>query len=72
MTKLLQQALSEVELLSDKEQDEIAAIILEELADEKRWQDKFAESQDVLSSLVTKARSDIQAGNVREMGFDEI
>jgi len=68
MTKLLQQALAEVESLSDREQDAIPAIILEEFADEKRWQEKFAESHDVLSTLAAKAKADIQAGKVREMG----
>ncbi len=72
MTKLLEKALAEVKTLSDKDQDAIAAIILEELTDEKRWQAKFEGSQDVLSKLSTKAKADIQAGKVRELGFDEI
>ena len=42
MTELLKQALSEVEKLPEIEQDGIAAIILEELADEKRWQEKYS------------------------------
>ena len=36
MTKLLQKAVSAVSNLPEKEQDAIAAMILEELADEER------------------------------------
>jgi hypothetical protein len=36
MTQLLEQALAEVRKLSAPEQDAIAALILEELADERR------------------------------------
>jgi hypothetical protein len=41
-----------VKQLPANEQDAIAAIILEELEDEVRWQEKFARSQDVLAKLV--------------------
>lgn len=75
MTKLLQQALAQVENLPDPEQDAIAAIaaiIIEELTDERRWQDKFAGTQDFLSKLAAKAEADIRAGKVQKMGFDEM
>ncbi len=37
MTKMLEQALSEVKKLPESEQDAIALLILDELADERRW-----------------------------------
>jgi hypothetical protein len=62
MTQLLEQALTAVRELPEAEQDAIAALILDELADEKRWDAAFARSQDKLASMAAKARDDVQAG----------
>ena len=62
MTQLLEKALTEVYKLSPEKQDAIAAIILEELEDEQRWDKAFAESQD---QLAQKVRADIKAGCVK-------
>ncbi len=72
MTQLLTQALEKVHDLAPSEQDAIAAIILDELADEERWSAAFARSQNQLAKLAEKARQDVQAGRFREMGFDEL
>jgi aspartate/glutamate racemase len=72
MTRLLEQALTEVKRLPDPEQDAIAALILEELADERRWQESFARSQNQLARLAEKAREDIRAGRVTDGGFDQL
>lgn len=72
MTQLLQQALGEVQKLSASEQDAIAALILQEIADERQWEDAFARSQPQLEQLAKKARADIQAGRVQELGIDEL
>jgi hypothetical protein len=65
MTRLLEQALAEVRKLSDSGQDAIAALILEELADDERWEESFANSRSLLACLVAKAEDDIKAGRVR-------
>ncbi len=72
MTQLLQQALSQVSKLSDSDQDAIAAVILAELADEERWQESFAQSREQLEQLANRARSEIAAGRVRNVGMDEL
>ena len=72
MTQLLEKALTEVYKLPPEKQDVIAAVILEELEDEQRWDDAFAASQDKLSKLAEKVRADIKAGRVKKMGFDEL
>jgi hypothetical protein len=72
MTQLLDKAFSEVQKLPEPEQDAIAALILDELADEQRWQENSARSQDQLARLAAKAREDIQAGRVRSGGFDQL
>ncbi len=72
MTRLLEQALAELAKLPADEQDAIATLILEELADEQRWQATFAASQDKLAKMADKVRADIRAGRVHKMGFDEL
>lgn len=63
MTKLLEKALQEVSRLPDEQQDVLAAMILEELADEKRWADSFARSSDPLARLAQEALAEDQGGN---------
>jgi hypothetical protein len=58
MTELLQRAIREVLLLRESEQDAIASIILDELADEKRWAEAFARSQDKLNRMADKVRAE--------------
>jgi hypothetical protein len=72
MTRLLQEAFAQMEKLPETEQDAIAALVLEELADEERWQEAFARSQDQLAGLAAKVRDDIREGRVRNAGFDEL
>ena len=72
MTQLLEKVLTEVYKLPPEKQDTIAALILEELDDERRWDAAFAESQDKLAQLVLKVRSDIKAGRIKKMGIDEL
>ncbi len=72
MTQLLEKALIEVYKLPPELQDFIAAIMLEELEDERRWDKTFAESQDLLAQLAEEARADIKAGRVKQMGIDEL
>ncbi len=72
MTQLLEQALNEVRKLPEAEQDAIASLILDELADERRWQESFVRSQDQLARLAAKVREDIRAGRVQSGGFDQL
>lgn len=72
MTQSLQQAFNEVSKLSELEQNAIASIIFDELADEKLWQQRFANSQEKLSALAARAREQIQKGEVKAGGFDQL
>ena len=62
MTQLLEKALSEVAKLPPAEQDALAAILLNELASEKRWAESFAKSQDALARLAGEALAEDAAG----------
>ena len=62
MTQLLEKALSEMAKLPPAEQDALAAILLNELASEKRWTESFAKSQDALAKLAKEALAEDAAG----------
>jgi hypothetical protein len=62
MTRLLEKALNEVAKLPPSEQDALAAILLEELASEKKWSELFAQSQDLLAKLAEEALAEHRAG----------
>lgn len=64
MTQLLEQAIAKLNALSSADQDAIASLILDELADEECWQESFAKSPEALAKLVEQARGDIQSGRV--------
>ena len=64
--------MGEVQKLPDDGQDAIAAMILEEIADDRRWDDAFAPSQDQLGRLANRVREDIRAGRTQDVGIDEL
>jgi hypothetical protein len=68
----MQQALAEIGKLPEADQDAIAAIILDEIADERRWDQSFSRSQDELAKLAVRVREDIRAGKVKDMGIDQL
>ena len=72
MTQLLERALAEIQKLPESEQGAIAAVILDELADEQRWDEAFARSSNQLTRLAEKVREDVRAGRVDDVGWDEL
>jgi hypothetical protein len=72
MTALLDQAIAAVQQLAPDQQDAIAALILEELADEQQWDRTFAASQDTLARLAEHARAAKRAGKITRQGWDEL
>ena len=61
-THLLDQALAEVQKLAPEQQAAIAALMLEALADEQKWDRAFAESHGALARLAQDVRAKKQAG----------
>jgi hypothetical protein len=62
MTELLERAITRLKTLTIEEQNAIAAMILEELEEEQRWDDSFARSPDLLAKLAAEAMDEYQAG----------
>ena len=67
MTQLLEKALKEVAKLPASDQDAVAAILLEELASERRWSESFAKSQDSLAKLAEQALAEYAAGGTKPL-----
>jgi len=72
MTKLLERAVEKVMKLPENKQDAIAAFILEEIEDEKRWEKTFARSQDILAKLAQEAMEEEKAGKTKELDPDAL
>jgi len=55
--------------LSKNEQDSIAAVILEELSDEKKWKESFFASQKGLELLAKEALAEYKSGQTKPLKF---
>ncbi len=67
MTKLLEKAFAEAAKLPDDDQDALAQALLAELASERRWDELFAASPDVLSDLAEEALAEHRAGRTKPL-----
>ena len=72
MTQLLEKAYHQILQLPDSEQDAIATLILDVLADEERWTEQFAKSQDVLAVLAEEALEEYRAGKTLPLDPDTL
>ena len=68
----LEQASLEVTKLPQDEQERFAAWILEELADERGWDEAFAGSLDALARLADEALSERNAGTTQPLDPDKL
>jgi len=67
MTEMLDKAFRQASSLPEREQDEFAAFILAELADERRWSNVLASSSSRLSELAAEARGEYEAGETQSL-----
>jgi hypothetical protein len=69
MTEQLRKAIEQVEQLSAAEQDHIAALMLEEVASEERWEALFDDprSERALAQMVAEAIAEDEAGLTRDL-----
>jgi hypothetical protein len=72
MTKALKKAFEAASRLPDREQDELAAAILEELEADERWEAAFARSQDALARLADEALEEHRAGRTERLDPDAL
>jgi len=62
MGKVLEQAVAEVSRLPEPEQEVVGAWILAELESERRWDELFARSPELLSEMAAEAIREDEAG----------
>ena len=72
MIKLLEKAIEELAKLPANQQESMAQWILDELEDEARWDQAFAESLPELEKLGKKALEDYRAGRTRDLNPDDL
>ena len=72
MTKLLQKAFDKASKLPDAEQDTLGRILLDELASERRWDELFAGSHDLLAELADEALAEHRAGRTAKLDPDKL
>lgn len=70
MTKLLEKAFEVATKLPPEQQDALAALVLDEISSEQRWDSAFAKSQDALSALAKEALKAHAAGNSTPLNQD--
>ena len=71
MTKLLERAIAQISKLPSNEQDALAAVILEEVASERRWTEAFAKTRDELARLADEALGDFRGGKTEPLDGDQ-
>ena len=69
MTEMLEKVVAKIKQLPAKQQDAIAALILEEIEDEARWDATFTRSPGLLELLSAEAEEEDQKGLHRTVPF---
>jgi hypothetical protein len=72
MTKALRKAFEAASRLPERDRDELAAAILEELGADERWAAAFARSQDALDRLADEAIEEHRAGRTEPLDPDAL
>ncbi|MBR8827963.1 MAG: hypothetical protein DSM107014_08695 [Gomphosphaeria aponina SAG 52.96 = DSM 107014] len=67
MNNLLEKAISKLKTLPSDQQEAVARMILEEIEDERQWDESFAHSPDLLAQLAAEAMAEYRAGKTQEL-----
>ena len=70
MSQLLDHAVAETRKLTDEQQDAVAALMLQEIEDDRRWEDSFARSSGKLVALAARVVEQVRNGDCKTAGFD--
>ena len=69
MNTLLEEAFAQAAQLSPEQQEALAALLLDEIASERLWDQAFSQSQDEISILAEEALTEF--GEDRTVSLDE-
>jgi hypothetical protein len=71
LSTLLERAFAETRCLPPDEQDYIATLILEQLAEDRKWDEAFEKHPGKLDAIEKQAREDIAAGLLIPGGWSQ-
>lgn len=72
MSALLEKAIDQARRLPSDQQDALAAIVPAEIDDETRWDNTFADSQDVLERMANQADEEDRRGWTKPLDPDDL
>ena len=67
VTELLEHAIAQLKVLPTDKQDTIATMILEEIEDDRRWDESFSRSPNILAKLAASAMAEYRAGKTQDL-----
>ena len=72
MTKLLEKAFRTASKLPTLEQNTLAKWLLDELETDREWDNRFAESEDILSCLADEALDSHKKGKTKQLDLSRL
>lgn len=72
MTKLMAEAWEKLQELEESEQNRLCQMILDDIDSERRWDELFAKSQDMLAEWADEAVADYHAGRTKPLIPEEL
>ncbi len=72
MSDLMIKAIEEINKLPERDQEALAAWILDELASERKWTQLFAASEDLLAQMADEALAEHRAGKTLPLDPDKL
>lgn len=72
MNAKLKEAIAAIEQLPEDEQEEMAELILLEIATASKWDESFAKSQDLLKRMADEAHAQYLAGETESLDPDNL
>lgn len=72
MRALLSEAIKRIEKLPADLQDEIAKQIMDDIENERNWQEALSKPQKKIERLAEEALEDSKAGKTRKIGFNKL
>ena len=72
MTRVLEKAFEEASKLPESEQDTLGDWLLLELQSERKWDEAFARSQDLLADMAGEALAEYRRGQTEELDPDRL
>lgn len=72
MGQLLERAIEEARKLPEEDQETLAWVMLEEIDDQRRWDEVFAQPSEVIERMAEEALEDHRAGRTEPLDPDKL